>query len=399
MNKPKVSIVIPCFNGEKYLDFAIVSALSQTYENVEVIVVNDGSSDRTDEIAMKYGDKIRYFKKENGGVSSALNLGISEMKGEYFSWLSHDDLYIPEKIEKQVNMLQDRGEDRRFVYSNYTCFIERERMYQRMIPASRLYGNLCEKSVFPVLFNLINGCTVLIHKSFFEKYGLFDEKLSTSQDYDMWMRLLGDNDPIYLEDSLVITRIHEKQGSKTISEFSNNCQKQQIDMLSGLTDTKVASVFGGMYKLYADMIEVSIKNEWDLCVDKFYSVFEKMDTQNNSGIGRSIYVYGAGRNGQKIIEECQIKDVNVEGVIDRRSELWGHKIHGVECKALSEIPDRSEIWIAVEDDGKIKKELIDKGFTIKDFAETNVYLFGVIPSKKSVSELVNSYRQRQERVL
>ena len=68
---------------------AIDSALAQTYERVEVIVVNDGSTDGTEQIALSYGERIRYFRKENGGVSSALNLGIKEMKGEYFSWLSH----------------------------------------------------------------------------------------------------------------------------------------------------------------------------------------------------------------------------------------------------------------------------------------------------------------------
>lgn len=92
---PKVSIVIPVFNGSDYLDKAIQSALNQSYQNVEIIVVNDGSNDggKTAEIAKSYGDNIRYIEKENGGVSSALNRGIEAMTGEYFSWLSHDDEY------------------------------------------------------------------------------------------------------------------------------------------------------------------------------------------------------------------------------------------------------------------------------------------------------------------
>ena len=102
---PLVSIVIPVYNGANFLAEAIDSALAQTYRNLEVIVVNDGSTDggATERIACSYGDKIRYFSKPNGGVSSALNLGIEKMKGEYFSWLSHDDLYAPDKIENQVN--------------------------------------------------------------------------------------------------------------------------------------------------------------------------------------------------------------------------------------------------------------------------------------------------------
>ena len=80
--------------------------MAQTYERVEVIVVNDGSTDDTEQIALSYGEQIRYFRKENGGVSSALNLGIKEMKGEYFSWLSHDDVYTPDKIEVQIDALR-----------------------------------------------------------------------------------------------------------------------------------------------------------------------------------------------------------------------------------------------------------------------------------------------------
>ena len=104
--QPLVSIVIPVYNGSNYMREAIDSALAQTYERVEVIVVNDGSTDDTEQIALSYGERIRYFRKENGGVSSALNLGIKEMKGEYFSWLSHDDVYTPDKIEVQIDALR-----------------------------------------------------------------------------------------------------------------------------------------------------------------------------------------------------------------------------------------------------------------------------------------------------
>ena len=104
---PKVSIIIPVYNGANYMREAIDSALNQTYKNIEVIVVNDGSTDNgeTEAIALEYGERIRYFKKRNGGVSSALNYGISKMTGEYFSWLSHDDVYSPEKIRHQIESL------------------------------------------------------------------------------------------------------------------------------------------------------------------------------------------------------------------------------------------------------------------------------------------------------
>lgn len=109
MNKefnPLVSIIIPVYNGANYVAEAIESALNQTYKNIEIIVVNDGSTDETEKIVKKYGDKVRYFSKENGGTSTALNVGIKNMKGDYFSWLSHDDMYYPNKIKIQIEELK-----------------------------------------------------------------------------------------------------------------------------------------------------------------------------------------------------------------------------------------------------------------------------------------------------
>jgi hypothetical protein len=85
--QPKISVVIPVYNGSNYLKFSIDSALKKSYKNIEVIVVNDGSSDqgKTEFVALSYGKKIRYYIKTNGGVASALNFGIKHMKGDYFS--------------------------------------------------------------------------------------------------------------------------------------------------------------------------------------------------------------------------------------------------------------------------------------------------------------------------
>lgn len=110
-NLPLASIVIPVYNGADYLKEAVDSALGQTYPNCEVIVVNDGSADggRTERAALSYGDRIRYFSKENGKVSTALNLGLKNMRGEYFAWLSHDDVFYADKIEKQIQAMERSG--------------------------------------------------------------------------------------------------------------------------------------------------------------------------------------------------------------------------------------------------------------------------------------------------
>ena len=103
---------------------AIDSALNQTYQNIEVIVVNDGSKDNTEEIALSYGDRIRYYNKENGGVSTALNLGIQEMTGDYFCFLPHDDVFAPQKIEKQIRAIQESGRKEAIVWSGWDMYVQ-----------------------------------------------------------------------------------------------------------------------------------------------------------------------------------------------------------------------------------------------------------------------------------
>src|SRR4051812_20505544 len=103
-SNPLVSIIVPVYNGANYVGEAIQSALAQTYPNIEVLVVDDGSTDggATRAVIDSFGDRIRSISQPNGGVASALNTGITHMRGSFFSWLSHDDLYRPEKVSRQV---------------------------------------------------------------------------------------------------------------------------------------------------------------------------------------------------------------------------------------------------------------------------------------------------------
>src|SRR5690554_4935362 len=120
INKGKVvifSIVVPAYNGSDFLSEAIESILGQKgidRDEFEILVVNDGSTDdgKTRRCAEKYGSEIRYFEKENGGVSTALNLGIEEAKGDFICWLSHDDLFCEDKLfeqEKVISLLCREG--------------------------------------------------------------------------------------------------------------------------------------------------------------------------------------------------------------------------------------------------------------------------------------------------
>lgn len=244
--KPLVSIVIPVYNGSNYMAEAIDSALAQTYDNIEVIVVNDGSKDegKSDEIARGYGDKIRYFPKENGGSSSALNEGIKNMQGQWFSWLSHDDLYYKDKVKNQVeylNNLIDSGVAEEDLYKHIlftACdFINGE---GKLIKKSRfenekalsdkisaLKGNeylICE----PTKYNFY-GCGCLINKKAFDEVGGFDEKLRLINDLDMWYRLYAGGFKLhYMPEALTIGRIHKGQISRSIGFSYHNPEQDML---------------------------------------------------------------------------------------------------------------------------------------------------------------------------
>ena len=215
-NNILVSIVIPVYNGSNYLKEAIDSALNQTYKNIEVIVVNDGSNDdgKTEKIALSYSNKIRYFKKENGGVSTALNLGIEKMNGEYFSWLSHDDVYYKTKIEASVNAIKQLMCDKTIVMCQWD-FINKdsEKIFK---PHKKIIGDYEGMDIFQKVFNGmgISGCSLLINKKAFIEVGLFNPKYKYIQDIDLWTRfMIYGYKFVIIKDICVRTRIHSMQGT------------------------------------------------------------------------------------------------------------------------------------------------------------------------------------------
>ena len=220
---PLVSIIIPVYNGSNYMRSAIDSALGQTYGNCEVVVVNDGSTDATDEIAQGYGDRIRYFKKENGGVATALNMAIEKAKGEYISWLSHDDYYMPEKVAAQVEALAEVPEDARGKLIPFCDhrIIDIAGGSESDIIVSDAIKNYPPRTVSDILHCLkllygwlVSGCSLLIPKAAFAECKEFDPALRTTQDYDMWFRMLRAGYRFfYVPRVLQASRVHNEQDS------------------------------------------------------------------------------------------------------------------------------------------------------------------------------------------
>lgn len=250
MFEPDVSIVIPVFNGANYLAEAIDGALSQTYKNFEVIVVDDGSTDggATQRIAESYGSSIRYIRQENGGCGAALNTGIRAMKGEYFSWLSHDDVYLPNKLARQIEILGSVANKNTIVYGNYELMDAKSRRFHRSQFEAVGSAEQLSMPLFALTNGLIHGCTLLIAKTLFAQHGLFNPSLKTTQDYDLWFRLLRHN-PLHFEpQALVLSRVHEEQGSKRLPQMQPEGVALWRQFIEDVTPEEAIQMHGSHYR-------------------------------------------------------------------------------------------------------------------------------------------------------
>lgn len=230
-----VSIIIPVYNGSNFLAEAIDSALAQTYNDIEVLVVNDGSNDNghTEAIARSYGDRVRYFYKKNGGVASALNLAIKESEGEYISWLSHDDLYLPYKIERQIQFLGKASNKKQVLFSDYKVIDLRTGLTSTYSAAHHETDKLY-RTLLLLFGSALHGCTMLIPKDAFKEVGLFNEKLRTTQDYELWIKLVKEGyEFVHIKDVLVKTRWHDEQGTILMSDIH---KREVEDLYNWATD-------------------------------------------------------------------------------------------------------------------------------------------------------------------
>ena len=280
MKKPKVSIVIPVYNGEKYVKQAIDSAINQTYDNIEIIVVNDGSKDKTEEICKTYGDKINYIKKENGGVSTALNVALKHMTGEYFSWLSHDDIYYPNKIEEQIKEIEQKT----IILSDYDLIDNKGKLITTIKQNTELINCHFE---YAVLLGLINGISLLIPKEVFIEVGNFDENLRCTQDYDLWFKILLKGYKFkHINKVLVASRQHSKQVTNKSPLVLTEGNKLWIDIMSNFPKRKKIEVCLTEYNFYKEMSEFLINTPYELAY-KFS--LKQMDKLKNINLNTKKY--------------------------------------------------------------------------------------------------------------
>lgn len=359
----KVSIIIPVYNGSNYLREAIDSALAQTYKNIEIIVVNDGSKDdgATEQIALSYGDKIRYFKKENGGVATALNMGIQNMEGEYFSWLSHDDVYYPNKIEKEIEAIKASGDETTLVQCEYD-FYDMGTGAKTPTNFHKYYGiNQLTNSVFSVLQLQLHACAALVHKSHFERVGMFNEELRYAQDIEMWFRLFRGQRSLWVEKELYKVRIHKDADSQTFTEAVNvENAELYYNLINMLTDDELIEMYGTVASAVcrisgliqsrggydkAKLLEKRVSKH--IIKDK-QMLFSDYLKNLSDGKTKKIILFGAGQYGARLRYELACRHVKIDGYMDNNPNKRGQYIAGVRCLLVEDYEEiKDEVLVIV----------------------------------------------------
>ncbi|PIQ84097.1 MAG: hypothetical protein COV75_04030 [Candidatus Omnitrophica bacterium CG11_big_fil_rev_8_21_14_0_20_63_9] len=202
---PLVSVIIPTFNRAAMLREALESALRQTVKNIEVIVIDDGSTDDTFQVAQAAGDKVRYFLQPNQGVAAARNRGIREARGRYVAFLDSDDLWLPNKLERQIDYFRAHRE----VGLLYT----RMWSYDVADPEKRQLEPKTVAKTFDALLNgpnTVTSSTVMVRRECFDLVGVFNPLLRASEDHELWLRIARRFPIAFLDEALAIYRRHKK---------------------------------------------------------------------------------------------------------------------------------------------------------------------------------------------
>jgi len=215
MDRPIISIIIPVFNGERYIQETIKSIRNQTFENYEIIIVDDGSTDHTALCVQQYLD-IRYIFQENKGPASARNTGIKKAKGKYLAFMDADDIWTPDKLSKQLAFMEDNN-DVGYTFTRHKLFLS-ENMEAMPSWIRKDYEEKEATAYIP--------SSLMIRKEIFLKVGYFDESFRLAEDSDWFMRArdLGIKMTV-IEETLLLKRIHSDNLSKDIGETQKNLMR------------------------------------------------------------------------------------------------------------------------------------------------------------------------------
>jgi glycosyltransferase involved in cell wall biosynthesis len=229
-NEPLISVIMNCYNGERFLREAVDSVLAQTYENWEIIFWDNQSTDKSREIFKSYKDlRMRYFiSYKHTTLGQARNLAVENAKGEWLGFLDCDDIWMPNKLEKQLAVINDNSDILGLVYSEAEYLFEKDigntswgkRLTKlsdiekfRILPSGNIFSAMLKNNLVPLV-------TAMVRRSAFIEVGGLSNDFKQAEDYELFVKISKHYEAIAIEDSTCLYRIHENNLSHIQSEDS-----------------------------------------------------------------------------------------------------------------------------------------------------------------------------------
>jgi glycosyltransferase involved in cell wall biosynthesis len=210
-DRPLVSVIIPAYNAARFVAQAVESVLAQSYRPVEILVIDDGSTDDTARVLEPYRDAIRYIRQPNGGPSRARNNGLAHARGELIAFLDADDVWLPDKLSRQVRCLEESPAVGVVHCDTYNLDEQSGARSRRATPRDDFAGN-CYARLFRG--NQVTYSTVVIRRECLDRVGPMDERYTHAEDYDLLLRLARRFPFAYVPEPLAVYRLHDTNATR-----------------------------------------------------------------------------------------------------------------------------------------------------------------------------------------
>lgn len=261
---PKISVVIPNFNNAHYVASAIQSVLNQRYQDFEVIVVDDGSTDNSNSVIGQFGERVRYLWQENQGLAGARNTGIRAAQGEFIGLLDADDLWQPTYLEKMMALHRQAPESALY-YCAAQCIDSQGQQLPRQLGAPVGKPETTYQAL--VRANFLIPSTIVMRRDVVMAAGLFDQRLRSCEDWDLWLRIGAKSQFMGIEETLVLYRLHNASLSANMAGM-HQAARAVIEKNFGLDDGQRQQwsaakkrAYGGLYRYFA-LTFVQRQNQW-----------------------------------------------------------------------------------------------------------------------------------------
>jgi len=279
-----VSVIIPCYNGEKFIQKAIESVINQTYQNWELIIVDDGSTDNSKTVIDRYlfDRRIRYILHEqNKGIPATRNTGIRASTGEYVAFLDQDDIWLPDKIERQIAIFKKSQDNLSMVCTGMNFVTEEDKIFWQFNGLKRKSQKDIIKEMF--LYPINSASVMMIKRQCFTELGFFDESLFGWDDFEFWMRVANRFKIEYIKLPLTKKRVHQESTNVVSKIRLFEDAKKAIDkvceihpFLKKYKRRRLANLYYGYGLNFLYSNEINIGRKYLLKASEFYPLYWKI---------------------------------------------------------------------------------------------------------------------------